>query len=222
MIGKKRKFRSDERGSYIIEFTVLVLPMMTFLLGAIEVGYYSYATAKTEGIIREVSRLSATGFFLTNEATDDSDDDEAGGEDDDATPPTSLELITEYVREQVKGIPGANFDVDVKSYQDFQDIENPEPITHDAVPLGGAPGVDDCFIDVDGNGEWTENIAGTDGVGGSEDIVYFGLAVSYEPLFSLSKTFAGDKMVIDLNAAIKNEPFGSAASYAREEVCIEE
>ena len=222
MTGKKSLFRSDERGSYIIEFAIIVLPMMTFLLGAIEVGYYSYAKARTEGIIREVSRLSATGYFLTSSTTDDTDDGTAGGADDDARPPTSLELIAAYVAERINGIPGASFDVDVKSYQDFQDIENPEPITNDAIPLGGTPGVDDCFIDVDGDGQWTANISGADGVGGSEDIVYFGLAVSYEPIFDLSKSFAGDALVIDLNAAIKNEPYGSAASYAREEICITE
>ncbi|MBV7256735.1 pilus assembly protein [Pacificimonas sp. WHA3] len=222
MSGLFKRAAGDDRGSYIVEFAVLALPMMTMLLGMIEVGYYSYAKSRTEGVLREVSRLSATGFFITEEETVDEDDGDGDGEEDEDAPQTSLELITEYIAAEINTIPGAEFDVDVRSYQDFQDIGNPEPIVSDADPLGGAPGIGDCFVDVTGDGEWTEDIPGIDGVGGSEDIVYFGLAVRYKPLFGLSRTFAGDELVIDLNAGIKNEPFANAANYARATVCIEE
>ena len=38
-----RRLRQDERGSYIIEFALLSLPMMTLLMGGIELGYLAYA-----------------------------------------------------------------------------------------------------------------------------------------------------------------------------------
>ncbi len=215
-----RRARGDQNGSYLIEFAILVLPMMTFILGAIEIGYFSYAKARVEGTLREVSRLSATGYFITDEVTSDGDDDMEGGQENDEAPPASLKLISDYIAAELQGIPGADFDVDVRSYQDFQDIENPEPITRDAEPLGGEPGDGDCFVDVDGDGEWTRDIQGIEGVGGAEDIVYFGLQVKYPPLFSLSRTFTGDYLVIDLNAGVKNEPFANAAQYARSEICI--
>ncbi|MGB3723831.1 MAG: TadE/TadG family type IV pilus assembly protein, partial [Pacificimonas sp.] len=171
------RLKREDGGSYIIEFAVLALPMMTMLMGAVELGYMSYTAARVEGTVREVSRLSATGYFVTDESTEDADDSSEGGEEDEDSAPTSLELIADFVAEDLAGIPGVRFDIDVRSYQDFQDIQNPEPITQDADPIGGAPGPGDCFIDVTENGVWDANIPGSVGIGGSEDIVYFGLTV---------------------------------------------
>lgn len=217
----RKLLRRDDRGTYIVEFAMISLPMFTLLLGAVEIGYYSYAKARTEGLLREVSRLASTGAFTTDTTTNDSDDDSEGGKEDADSGPTALELITEYIETGVQDIPGAEFDVDVRSYKSFRDIKQPEPLVSDVEPIGGTPGVGDCYIDVNDNDQWDEDI-GVAGVGGAEDIVYFGLQVSYAPLFTLSKTFAGEEMAIDINAAIKNEPFANATQNASEEKCIEE
>src|SRR5690606_22913955 len=59
--------RRDERGSYVIEFALLCLPMMTLLMGGIELGYLAYSKSNVEGALREVTRLASTGSVTEEE-----------------------------------------------------------------------------------------------------------------------------------------------------------
>lgn len=187
----------DNRGSYLIEFAMISLPLMALLMGGIELGYLAYAKSSVEGALREVSRLSSTGSA------------------------TEAELDT-LLNSRIARIGNASAVIEKRSYSDFSDVAQPEPLVSDVAPLGGAPSSGDCFVDVNGNSAWDDDM-GSDGLGGSEDILFYGVTVTYPMLFKLLSDIInhGDSnMSIEANAVIKNEPFGQADTPDPATVCI--
>ncbi len=191
------RLKRDERGSYIIEFAVLSLPMMTLLMGGMELGYEAYAKANIEGALREVARLASTGS---------------------ATP----EELDTVLHDRIRLMKGATIEVERKSYSSFGAVGQPEPLVSDVEPFGGEPGPGDCYLDINGNDQWDAD-RGSDGLGGSEDIVYYGVTVSYPMIFKLTSAVlngGASNMKISTNAVIKNEPFGNATVPTPEKKCI--
>lgn len=188
-----KRLGKDQSGSYVIEWALLFLPLMTLLLGMIEYGYYAYSKARVEEALRQVSRLSATGIAA------------------------DLTAVSAALDARFEDMP-FDYNIDVKSYKDFNDVGQPEPMTSD-VNNNGSVDPGDCYIDINDNDVWDAD-SGVSGIGGADDIVYFGLQVSYDPIFTLSQSVFGNKMYIDANAAIKNEPYANATSYTSAEKCI--
>ena len=192
-----RTLRHDERGSYIIEFALLSLPMMTLLMGGIELGYLAYAKSNVEGALREVSRLASTGS-------------------------TTAEELDDLLESRVGQIKGASVEIERKSYSAFGAVGQPEPMVSDVEPFGGEPGPGDCYLDINGNKEWDAD-RGAEGLGGSEDILYYGVTVTYPMIFKLPSTVINgghDSMTIEANAVIKNEPFSNLEKPAPQKECI--
>jgi hypothetical protein len=195
--GLLARLARDTRGSYIIEFAVLALPMMTLLMGGIELGYLAYAKANVEGALREVSRLASTGSV------------------------TAEELDT-ILYSRIGNINGATAEIDRKSYSAFGAVGQPEPLVSDVEPFGGEPGPGDCYLDINGNKQWDAD-RGEEGLGGSEDILYYGVTVRYPMIFKLTSSVLNEgenEMTITTNAVIKNEPFSNIANPAPEKECI--
>jgi hypothetical protein len=184
-----RRLRRDERGSTIVEFAMLLTPLITLLMGGIEAGYFAYSKAVMEGTLRTAARMATTGAYTGDE-------------------------IDEYVRENLEqiGVDGDDVEIDKRSYGSFAQVNKPEPLTSDVAPIGGTPGAGDCYIDLNGDGSWSED-AGADGLGESEDIIYYQVTVSYPLLFKfMSPAFGADdgRLSLTANTTVKNEPFGDA------------
>ena len=192
-----RRLRQDERGSYIIEFALLSLPMMTLLMGGIELGYLAYAKSNVEGALREVSRLASTGSATAEE----------------------LDTLLERKIGQIKG---AHAEIERRSYSSFGAVGQPEPLVSDVAPLGGEPGPGDCYTEINGNGQWDAD-RGSDGLGNAEDVLYYGVTVTYPMIFKLTSTVINggkDDMTIEANAVIKNEPFSNIEIPPAKKECI--
>ncbi|MFC3714179.1 TadE/TadG family type IV pilus assembly protein [Sphingoaurantiacus capsulatus] len=193
-----RRLRRDQRGAAVVEFAFMVMPMLMMLLGGIELGYLAYSKTVLEGAIRQASHMAATGQY-------------------------SADDIGDEVRERLARIGAVDDDVEIvtRAYGSFEDVQKPEPLTSDVEPLGGAPGRGDCFIDLNGDGQWSED-ASQAGLGASEDIVYFEVTATYPLLFKMmGKLLDADegRMTLVANATVKNEPFGDEREPAVER-CI--
>jgi len=192
-----RRLARNTRGTYLVEFAIISLPLMTLLAGGVELGYMAYAKSNVEGALREVSRLAATG-----EATSDE--------------------LDALLNRKIGAINKATVEIDRRSYASFEDVAQPEPRTNaDLDPIGGDPDVGECWTDMNPNGTWDEDRGAAD-LGGSEDILYYGVTVTYPLIFGLTASVlnGGDaNMVINANAVIKNEPFGEVDDTDPEEVC---
>ena len=192
-----RRLRHDARGSYVIEFALLSLPMMTLLAGGVEIGYYAYAKAHVEGALRQVAREATTGTSTAEEL--------------DTLLKSKIDLlITPHVT------------IEKRSYTAFSDVNQPEPLVSDAEPLGGTPGTGDCYVDINNNDRWDED-RGAGGLGGAEDIIYYGVSVDYPmlfPAFGSTLGGTGGKMKVDANAVLKNEPYGDVDTPSPATKCI--
>lgn len=193
------RLKRDRRGAAVVEFAFMLAPMMLMLLGGIEMGYLAYSKTVLEGAIKEASRMAATGQHSADE-------------------------ITAEVRARLGriGADGDHVEIVTRAYGSFEDVHKPEPLTSDVEPLGGTPGVGDCYIDLNGDEEWSED-ASEAGLGASEDIVYFEVTASYPVLFNFMEGLMDaeeGRKTLTANTTIKNEPFGEEREPA-EELCIE-
>lgn len=97
-----QRLKRNERGSYIVEFAAVSLPLSILLMGSLELGYMAYARSRTEGTLREVARLATTGS-----RTED--------------------FLDEYVNDRLTQIADGTVTIEKKSYREFDDFGEPEP-----------------------------------------------------------------------------------------------
>lgn len=203
-----RTFRKDERGSYLVEFAMLFLPLFTILLGGVELGYYAFAKAHAEGVMRDVARQSAIGSFFPT----DSSDTEA-----------PIDKAKRYASKRLGAIPGVEVTYDIRNYSDFTEVSQPEPVfsrpeeneDEAEFPLAG-----DCYVDWNDSETW--DVAGGAGLGGAEEIIFFGVNIQYKPFFTLTTALTGlDKFNYSTNTAVKNEPFATAVTYKKCVTCVQ-
>lgn len=188
----------DRRGSAIVEFAMLFGPMMALLLGGIEAGNLAYSRSVVESSLRVAARMATTGQY-------------------------SAQDIDNYVKERMEGIgiKAGAVKISRRAYSSFESVANPEPLTSDVAPLGGAPSSGDCYLDLNGDKQWSAD-SGAAGDGQSEDILYYGVEADYGLLFPfLAESLGGKngKLPLKANAVVKNEPFGEGRAAAVE-LCI--
>lgn len=193
-----RRLKRDRRGAAVVEFAFMLAPMLLMLLGGIEIGYLAYSKTVLEGAIKEASRMAGTGQHGADE-------------------------ITVEVRRRLARIGAGEDDVAIvtRAYGSFEDVHKPEPLSSDVEPLGGTPGAGDCYIDLNGDEQWSEDASET-GLGASEDIVFFEVTATYPILFAFMGEALGaadGRMTLVANTTIKNEPFGDEREPAVER-CI--
>lgn len=179
--------RRDRRGSTVIEFAMVLMPLMTLLSGGIEAGMLAYSRSVIEGSLRVAARMATTGRY-------------------------SAADIDAYVRGRLSaiGVPGNAVTITRRSYASFASVAKPEPLTSDVAPVGGTPSAGDCYIDLNGDHQWSAD-AGSDGNGQSEDILYYGVSIDYKLLFGLMSSAMGANdghLILKANTVVKNEPFG--------------
>lgn len=192
-----REFSRDERGSYLVEFSLLALPMTMLIAGGVELGFLGYSEAKIQGALREVARAGATGSKTAEE-------------------------LDAMLNDRIGTIKGASVEIERKSYESFGAVGQPEPLVSDVEPLGGEPTDGDCYLDINGNDQWDAD-RGMSGLGAPGDILYYGITVTYPMFFSLTSNLlnkGNPNITITSNAVIKNEPFGDAVTSTPETKCI--
>jgi len=98
--------------------------------------------------------------------------------------------------------------VSPSSYDKFQSVGKPEPITTDTAPLG-VYNAGDCFVDVNGNGSWDSD-AGKSGTGGSDDVVLYTATVTYREIFPVSGFLGwGSTRTLTATTMLRNQPYAS-------------
>lgn len=197
MINIKR-FKSlllqDSSGATLMEFGLVVGPLMLILLGTIDLGYKGYMDTMIKSKVHQVARDASTGEMTV-----------AGIEKavEDGLDPLLLK--------------GSTVTVTVRSYFDFTNIGKPEKLTFDADGNGEVdPG--DCFIDSNKNDVFDTDY-GQSGTGGPDDIVSYEVNVTSPRLFPLPGLFgASEQMSISSSTAVRNQPFGAQVDLV--ETCI--
>ena len=191
------KLARDEQGATIVEFGLLAIPLFVMILGGIDLGYQNYVRSLMQGALNDAARLAAV------------EDPDINIEGD-----TPEEKVENLVRDIAGTVAlDATITVTSQSYFDFSEIGNPEALMTDVNGNGAFDEEDgDCWEDSNGNGEFDTD-AGRDGIGGSDDVVFYTANVQMPRLLPLDK-FINVPSTIDmsLETAIRNQPYGTQAN----------
>ena len=199
-ISRLRRIRRDESGATIVEFAIILVPMVILLMGGIELGYNSYVRSVLQGSLNDAARRAAVEAPAIN-----------------ASGSTVEEKVENLIRGTVRKVsPNATVNVTQQSYFDFSNIGNPEKLMTDHNGNGQFDAADgDCWEDANGNGQFDTD-AGKTGQGGAEDVVHYVADVSAPRLFPLHAFIPTINPTIEfeLQAAVRNQPFGQQANAA--------
>ena len=181
----KRSLVRNEDGATLVEFGIVIGPLIMLLFGIMDLGYQSYLDTLAKSKLHEVARDASTGEMTVGQI-------EAAIED-------GLNTLT---------LKDAKVTVTVKSYFDFTNIGKPEKLTTDVNGNGQVdPG--DCYIDNNKNGLFDIDY-GIPGTGGPDDIVSYTIDIETKRLFPLAKMFGwSENMTSSNSTAVRNQPYGA-------------
>lgn len=180
--------RRDERGATLMEFGLIVTPLCLFIMGVGDLGYQAYLRSVAQGVLDRAARSASIGTLNSAQ-------------------------IDAYITDQMQTINSKNGTTAVvkKSYYNFSRVGKPEKITTDIAPLGSF-NTGDCFEDSNGNGTYDMS-AGSTGLGGADDIVFYQVTVSMPRLFPMAKLLGWSAtQSATANATIRNQPWSNQAA----------
>jgi len=182
ILRRLRGIPDDSRGATIVEFSILIGPLLLLIMGALDIGYQLYATAVLQGTVNEAARrASLEGATQT--------------------------AIDTFVKARLSSIaPASDISTIAKSYREFSGIGNPEKIMTDTPPLGTINS-GDCWIDANKNGLY-DTMQGSTGLGGAEDIVNYSVTLNYTRITPVWKWLGwGSGVVLNRSTTLQNEPY---------------
>lgn len=184
----------DTRGSTIVEFAIIAMPMCLLLLGGLDLAYQSYVRSVMQGALNDAARKAAveTPSFSSSGAS-----------------------IEEKVANSIKDITNkiaidATIDVSQKSYFDFSNVGNPEALMTDNNSNGRYDDDEgDCFEDANRNGTFDED-QGSSNRGGANDVVFYTAEISMPRLLPWH-SFANVSPTIDMQVktAVRSQPYAN-------------
>lgn len=177
-----RRLRSDTRGATLVEFAMIILPLSMALLGLTDLGYRAYVSSVVEGTLHRAARMATVGDK------------------------TSAQIDTFVTQQLAKFTNGSAPVITKTNYYEFSGVGKPEKLITDLPPLGSW-NTGDCYQDLNGNGRW-DSVAGRDGLGGSDDIVFYQVSLSYPRLVPMGKLLGwADSQTITANTVMRNQPY---------------
>ncbi len=190
-----RRLHRDERGATIVEFALILLPLLTVVIGGLDFGYQSYVRAVMQGAVNDAARRASVQNPVLAYDGDSIED-----------------RVETMIREQI-GVVAVNADIDVtqQSYFQFSSIGRAEPLMTDVNGDGNFDADDgDCWRDENNNGVYDlDQSSGTTGRGSPDDVVFYRVDATVPRLFNSAWLWGGSNtMEMSLEAAVRNQPFG--------------
>ncbi len=180
-----RTLASDRHGATIVEFAIVLLPLSVMMCGLFDLGYRQYVAVQLQDALTQAARTVTVGTSTT------------------AT--TINAVVTAKIRLVARN---ATVVVTPTSYDSFDHVAKPEPITTDTAPLGSY-NAGDCFTDVNGNGAWDAD-GGLSGTGGSDDVVLYTARASYPAIMPMYGLLGwSSTSTVTATAMMKNQPYAA-------------
>lgn len=185
-----RTLRHDQSGTYTVEFALGFPILAMLLLGGFDLGYQTLKQASLIGAVRDAARDAITKS--------------AGCSENRAT------MIEEEIRKAMSpyNIDHASLTVEARSYSDgFGSVGKPEPLTLD-VNGNGRYDPGDSFLDINGDGKWSEDRGKTGNLGGPGDVVVYRAEFKAKTLFLNLPLLGGREwMTLSASTVVRNEPY---------------
>lgn len=174
----------DRGGNAAVQFALLAPALLLLVIGSFEVAISLFVAGTVESAVLAASRYGVTGF------TEDGVSRE--------------QRIRDIILDRTLGFVDMNHTlIRTLVYERFDQIGQPEPFTDDNANGSHDPG--EAFNDVNGNGEWDDDI-GAAGLGGPGDIVLYEIEYETGAITQLLRPVFG-RIVHRAAVAVRNEPF---------------
>ncbi|HEY0324801.1 MAG TPA: TadE family protein [Allosphingosinicella sp.] len=172
----------DARGATIIEFAMILPALCLVLMGTFELGYRMYVSSVLQGALHEAARMATVGTMSTTQ-------------------------IDTHVKQKLRSFShAATITTSVDSYDEFTQVNVPERISQDTVPLGQY-NVGDCYEDYNNNQRYDLDRARS-GLGQADDIVRYRVSISYPRMFPVAGFFGwSDTDTIVSDTVLRNQPY---------------
>lgn len=185
-----RTLLSNERGATIVEFALVLLPFLTLVMGALDLGYQVYLSAMTNGALERAARKATVGS-------------------------TTKAQVAALIRSEVGTVlptaarnDPASITVTPLSYTNFVAVGKGERITSDTAPVGQYNSTD-CYEDRNNNGRFDATFGGGDDMGSADDVMYYDVLVKVRRLFPLAAAIGlGNDAIVNARTLIRNQPYG--------------
>lgn len=187
LLRRARLVPRDQRGTTAVEFALIGGVLIFLIAGIVEFSLVMVVTNSLEAATSISSRVGKTGFADTGLSRE--------------------ETILAEIEKRAGGLIDID-DVEITSqaYASFDQIGKPEPwndSNSDGVPDDGE------YTDINGNGQWDEDM-GIEGFGGSDEVVVYTIKYDWRIITPLmSQVIGGADGAVTLSAqwVVKNEPF---------------
>lgn len=197
----RRRLLHNDAGATIVEFALILTPLLMVVLGGLDVAYRAYLQSVLQGALNDVARS----------ATMEAPDLECDGDTVGAKISCAIRRRSDIVANQ------GTYEIEIRNFYDFSGIGRSEKLVTDYNHNGQYdPG--DCFADLNRNGSFDEQ-AGRAGVGGADDVVFYRVALVMPRLFPVQGLLGlPDEYNIQAETAIRNQPY--SRQMAPQTVCI--
>jgi len=192
---KRRLFRNQE-GSAAIEFALIAPAMFLLLLGIIEISMAMFASSVLENATTFSSRIGRTGYSDGTTSRE--------------------EMILDLVRRRSHGLlDPSKVTVQTRVYDRFNEIGTAEPLTKDVNGNGSFESGDE-YEDINGNGQWDEDMARS-GAGEQCEVVVYTVRYPWQITAPIIKHMMPNDGQINLTSyvVVRNEPFAVGLNGTR-------
>lgn len=184
----------DRRGVSVVEFAIVIIPLMVTICGLLEVGYQIYLTVLVRGATDQAARSIITGATPLSDA--------------------KSQLINQLAPLTQK----ENITVAARNFRTFSSSGSSEKLVDDRNG-NGRYDAGDCFIDDNKNGIFdSQSTVGSEGQGGANDVLVLNVIVNYRRIMPVANLIGMSEMGhVAAQAVVRNEPY--AESDAPRTVC---
>ena len=201
MIALLARLRRAQRGAAIVEFALVLVPLVLFLFGGLDLGYQAYLRSVVQGALNDVARsssLEAPGISCSGETVEKKID-------------CAIRTRSDVVARN------ATYRISMTSFYDFSGIGRSEKLVSDN-NRNGRYDAGDCFVDLNENGSFDEG-AGRTGRGGADDVVFYKVELAMPRLFPIHRFLdVSPDYAITATSAIRNQPY--AVQKVPPTVCV--
>jgi Flp pilus assembly protein TadG len=190
----RRGLATDERGSTLVEFSVVAPVMGILLLGAFDVGHTLYMRSVLQGVVQKTARDSTL---------------------QDAGTPVQAQLLDDRVRAQAKAIAN-NGDIQItrRFYRTFSDAAAAKAEDWSDINKNGRCDDGEPYEDANQNSVWDAD-GGDQGQGGAKDAVLYKVTITYPRMFPLYNLInVPNTTTVSAETVLRNQPYGDQGSYA--------
>ena len=183
----------DDRGSTIIEFALVLVPLLTLIGGAWEMGRQVYVSSVVQGVVVQAARKTALESATSS-------------------------AVTTFVRAQLADFadPSA-ITLTMTNFRKFTGVNKAEVIDNDSTTTGtiGTLDIGECYIDVNNNST-RDLLQGDSGIGAADDAMRVSISVRAKRLTPIGEWIGyGQTYNIERTTFIQVEPFAGTVAPPR-------